>query len=114
MKLTLTEFKEHLSLSPMPIRDCSFCGYEMKFLMVGNRVCIDSGCYCVTYCPKITPQPDEAIEAMIEAHGSNYYHFLVHFGLAVKVESDPSLKPRQWQIRDNRSGEVLYDSSQNS
>lgn len=58
-KRTAEEFAaavKSLGISELVVRECSSCGYALKYLFRGDKVFYDSGCHCVDYGPDIQPR----------------------------------------------------------
>lgn len=55
------------------VSDCSMCGYPCGYIFRDDgAVEYDSGCYCVTYCPNITPRDFADVASQINMQNDEW------------------------------------------
>jgi hypothetical protein len=54
MTIDINDFIKALHVKKFVVRHCSLCNYPLNYFAIDNIIYLDTGCYCVTYCPRVT------------------------------------------------------------
>jgi hypothetical protein len=92
-RITAEEFtKAVIEAEIFPLRECSFCSYTIGYVFYAGRICLDTGCDCVTYGYVRTPVTSEQLEYLIHPE-SGWYQIIEKFVRFDKVSRDSDGDP---------------------